>query len=108
MKKPIKEANDNESESLIKLIQVMRDDSLINKRVIEMLKLNSYQRRAVLNNWLERLREQRQQRRKLQGTAKLQLGEAERSGRLVAEAEAVSYTYDSHGRMHLRYRPGIT
>ena len=58
MKKPIKEANDNESESLIKLIQVMRDDSLINKRVIEMLKLNSYQRRAVLNNWLERLREQ--------------------------------------------------
>jgi hypothetical protein len=56
LKKPIKEANDNESESLIRLIQVMRDDSLINKKVIEMLKLDSYQRRSVLNNWLERLR----------------------------------------------------
>jgi hypothetical protein len=56
LKKPIKKANDNESESLIRLIQVMRDDDLINKKVIEMLKLNSYQRRSVLNNWLERLR----------------------------------------------------
>ena len=59
MKKPINEANDNESESLIRLIQVMRDDDLINKKVIEMLKLDSYQRRSVLNNWLERLRKQK-------------------------------------------------
>ena len=56
LKKPIKEADDNGSESLIRLIQVMRGDLDINKKVIEMLKLNSYQRRSVLNNWLERLR----------------------------------------------------
>jgi hypothetical protein len=56
VKKPIKQASDDESESLIRLIQVMRDDDVINKKVIEMLKLASYQRRSVLNNWLERLR----------------------------------------------------
>jgi hypothetical protein len=56
LKKPIKKANDNESKYLIRLIQTMRDDDLINKKVIEMLKLDSYQRRSVLNNWLERLR----------------------------------------------------
>ena len=58
MKKSIKKANDNEFDSLIRLIQVMRDDSVINKKVLEMLKLDSYQRRYVLNNWLERLRGQ--------------------------------------------------
>jgi hypothetical protein len=47
---------DNELKPFIKLIQVMRDDSVINKKVIKMLKLDSYQRRTVLNNWLERLR----------------------------------------------------
>jgi hypothetical protein len=58
LKKSIKKANDNEFDSLIRLIQVMRDDSVINKKVLEMLKLDSYQRRYVLNNWLERLRGQ--------------------------------------------------
>ena len=56
LKKPVEEAKDNESESLIRLIQVMRGDDVINKKVIELLKLASYQRRSVLNNWLERLR----------------------------------------------------
>ncbi len=45
-----------ELESFEKLIQVMRDDSFINENVITMLKLDSYQRRIVLNNWLEQLR----------------------------------------------------
>lgn len=49
---------ENKFESLKKLIQVMRDDSLINEKVITMLQLDSYQRRSVLNNWLERLRSQ--------------------------------------------------
>ncbi len=40
---------------------------------------------------LKTLREERRQRRELQGTARLRLGEAERSGKLVVEAEDVSY-----------------
>ena len=40
---------------------------------------------------LKALREERHQRRELQGTARLRLGEAERSGKLVVEAEGVSY-----------------
>lgn len=40
---------------------------------------------------LRALREERRQRRELQGTARLRVGEAERSGKLVVEAEGVSY-----------------
>ena len=40
----------------IKLMQVMRGDPLINEKVIGMLNLDSYQRRIILNNWLEQLR----------------------------------------------------
>ena len=36
----------------------MQDDSLINEKVITMLRLDSYQRRSLLNNWLEKLRKQ--------------------------------------------------
>lgn len=43
---------------------------------------------------LKKMREERQQRRERQGTARIQLQEAERSGRLVAEAEGVSFSYD--------------
>jgi hypothetical protein len=46
----------NEFESLIKLIEIMQEDSVINEKVIKMLQLDSYQRRSVLNNWLEQLR----------------------------------------------------
>ncbi len=42
---------------------------------------------------LKALREERRQRRELQGTARLRLGEAERSGKLVVEAEGVSYAW---------------
>ncbi|QEM69725.1 ATP-binding cassette domain-containing protein [Geobacter sp. FeAm09] len=42
---------------------------------------------------LKSLREEYRQRRERQGTAKIQLQEAERSGRLVAEVEHVSFAY---------------
>jgi ATP-binding cassette subfamily F protein uup len=44
---------------------------------------------------LKQLREERSQRRERQGTARIQMQEAERSGALVAEAEAVSFSYDA-------------
>jgi len=43
---------------------------------------------------LKNLREEYRQRRERQGAAKIQLQEAERSGRLVTEAEDVSFAYD--------------
>jgi len=42
---------------------------------------------------LKALREEYRQRRERQGTARIQLQEAERSGRLVAEVEGVSFAY---------------
>jgi len=44
---------------------------------------------------LKQLREERRQRRERQGTARIQMQEAERSGALVAEAEKVSFGYDA-------------
>ena len=43
---------------------------------------------------LKKLREERRERRETVGTVKIQLQEAERSGRLVVEAEGVSFAYD--------------
>ncbi|MBI2353765.1 MAG: ATP-binding cassette domain-containing protein [Deltaproteobacteria bacterium] len=43
---------------------------------------------------LKKLREERRQRRERQGTARIQLHEAERSGALVVEAEGVSFAFD--------------
>ena len=45
-------------ESLKALLQVMRDDPVINEKILSLLKLDSYQRRFILNNWLEQLRKQ--------------------------------------------------
>jgi len=42
--------------SLKKLVLVIRDDPLINEKVIQLLQLDSFQRRSVLNIWLEQLR----------------------------------------------------
>jgi hypothetical protein len=39
-----------------KLLQAMRDDPVINRRIMHLLKMDSYSRRFVLNNWLEQLR----------------------------------------------------
>jgi len=43
---------------------------------------------------LKKLREERMQRRERQGTARIQLQEAERSGRLVVETDSASFSYD--------------
>jgi hypothetical protein len=40
------------------LIDTALADPLIKKRILEVLKLNSFKRRAVLNIWLEQLRQQ--------------------------------------------------
>ena len=37
-------------------MHVMQNDPVIHDKVIKMLKLDPYQRRLVLNNWLEQLR----------------------------------------------------
>ena len=50
---------DAKSEQFAQLIQVIRDDREINKRLIYLLKLDPYQRRNVLNRWLEQLRRKR-------------------------------------------------
>jgi ATP-binding cassette subfamily F protein uup len=43
---------------------------------------------------LKKLREEHRQRRERQGTARMQLQEAERSGALVAEIDGISYAWD--------------
>jgi hypothetical protein len=45
-----------EAEQFSRLIQLIRNDQELNKRVMHLLKLDSYQRRLVLNRWLEELR----------------------------------------------------
>jgi len=50
---------DNSLKSFGTLIQIMRDDQDINEKVKTVLRLDSYKRRAILNNWLERLRIQK-------------------------------------------------
>ena len=44
---------------------------------------------------LQRMREERSQRRERQSAAKMRLLEAERSGKIVAEVEGLSFAYDS-------------
>ena len=50
------ENDNNKLKPFIKLMQVMKKDHVINEKVIQLLKLDSYQRRLVLNNWMEQLR----------------------------------------------------
>jgi hypothetical protein len=49
---------DQDYEPFFKLLQVMRDDPVINEKVLTILKLDPYQRRSIINNWLEQLRKQ--------------------------------------------------
>ena len=44
-----------EFEPLIKLIEVMWSDPVINEKISSILKLKSFQRRRVVNYWLEQL-----------------------------------------------------
>lgn len=53
---PIKKEIKHKIAPLEKLILVMKEDTLVNEQVINLLKMQSYQRRSVLNNWLEELR----------------------------------------------------
>ena len=43
-------------DSMAKLLKAMCYDPLINKKVVNILKMDSYPRRLVLSNWLEQLR----------------------------------------------------
>jgi hypothetical protein len=43
-------------DSIIRLLQAMCYDPVINNKTVKMLKMDSYRRRLVLNNWLEELR----------------------------------------------------
>jgi hypothetical protein len=48
--------NKNDFGSIAKLLQAMRYDPVINKKVVSILKMESYPRHIVLSNWLEQLR----------------------------------------------------
>ncbi len=56
MPPPKQTDRDKNFEPFKRLMQVMQNDPVLHERVIQMLKLDSYQRRALLNNWLEQLR----------------------------------------------------
>jgi hypothetical protein len=43
-------------ERFICLVQAVLEDPVIKQRILKMLKLNSFERRSVLNIWLEQLR----------------------------------------------------
>jgi len=50
-----KEINDI-SEPFAGLLQVIKADRELNARVVQLLQLNSFRRRVLLNKWLEQLR----------------------------------------------------
>jgi hypothetical protein len=52
----IKTRKSNREDSFIQLLSVIKNDAEIRIRIIHLLKLDSYQRRNVLNRWLEQLR----------------------------------------------------
>jgi hypothetical protein len=45
-----------EIESLVTLLKALLNDSVINNKLTNILKMNSYPRHIVLSNWLEQLR----------------------------------------------------
>jgi len=48
--------NVSDHEPFVKLLHAIRYDPVISNKVTLLLKMNSYTRRLVLNNWLEELR----------------------------------------------------
>jgi hypothetical protein len=50
------ENHDSDFESIAQILRAFRNDPVINEKVIGILKMDSYSRRFVLNNWLEQLR----------------------------------------------------
>jgi len=53
---PGKTTSDNDFSDIKRLIEVMQNDPVVHERVLPMLRLDSYNRRMVLNKWLEQLR----------------------------------------------------
>ena len=47
--------DERRTDPFIRLINVMQNDCIINNRVKKMLELDSFNRRTVLNRWLEQL-----------------------------------------------------
>lgn len=56
MKKSNNADAETDFEQFAKLIQTIQKDSDIKSRMIQILKMDSYRRRFLLNNWLEKLR----------------------------------------------------
>ena len=44
------------SEPFAGLLRIIKEDREINARVVQLLELNSFKRRALLNKWMEQLR----------------------------------------------------
>jgi hypothetical protein len=55
--------------SIEKLLKAMRYDPVINKKVVIILKMESYQRRIILSNWLEQLRRNNAPKKLMQSLA---------------------------------------
>jgi hypothetical protein len=51
-----KKNNNSDFESIEKVLQAIYKDPVIQKKVINLLKMDSYPRHIVLSNWLEQLR----------------------------------------------------
>jgi hypothetical protein len=47
--------NETSIEKFADLMQTAMEDPLIKNRIIEVLQLSSFERRTILNNWLEQL-----------------------------------------------------
>lgn len=45
------------SDEASKLLQIMHEDPVIHKRISELLRLPAFERRSMLNVWLEQLRQ---------------------------------------------------
>ena len=54
-----------------RLLEAMRVDPVINKKIVYILQLDPYRRRLVLNNWLEQLRQSNAPQQLLQSLASL-------------------------------------
>jgi hypothetical protein len=61
--------SNNLSQSFTSLLQVIREDEEMNTRVIQMLKLKSFQRTLLLNKWLEQLRRKKASEKLLRSLA---------------------------------------
>ena len=57
---------ESDFEPFEKLLRAARYDPVINKKVINILKLESYQRHIVLSNWLKQLRQNNAPKRLIQ------------------------------------------